>query len=85
MIIMTNSNTENLIQDKLLRMQLTNIRKSKKFTQEEMSKRSGLSLSCISNIESGESSSPTLRSLIKYANALGVEIFIGTNLNKTEQ
>ena len=74
-----NTNTECSIQDKLIRMQLTDIRKSKHLTQKQMSKLSGLSASCISNIESGENSSPTLRSLIRYANALGVNIFIGDN------
>lgn len=74
------TNIDNLITDKLLRMQLTEIRKSKKLTQEELSKRSGLSKSCISNIESGDNNSPTLRSLIRYANAIGVDIYIGKNL-----
>ena len=76
---MNNTNTEFLIQDKLIRMQLTDIRKSKHLTQKQMSELSGLSASCISNIESGENSSPTLRSLIRYANALGANIFIGDN------
>lgn len=77
---MDNTNIDNLITDKLLRMQLTEIRKSKKLTQEELSKRSGLSKSCISNIESGDNNSPTLRSLIRYANAIDVEIYIGKKL-----
>ena len=74
-----NTNTECSIQDKLIRMQLADIRKSKHLTQEELSKKSGLSKSCISNIESGDNSSPTLRSLIRYINALGVNIFVGDN------
>ena len=74
-----NTNTECSIQDKLIRMQLADIRKSKHLTQEELSKKSGLSKSCISNIESGDNSSPTLRSLIRYVNALGVNIFVRDN------
>ena len=74
-----NTNTECSIQDKLIRMQLADIRKSKHLTQEELSEKSGLSKSCISNIESGDNSSPTLRSLIRYVNALGVNIFVGDN------
>ena len=74
-----NTNTECSIQDKLIRMQLADIRKSKHLTQEELSKKSGLSKSCISNIESGDNSSPTLRSIIRYVNALGVNIFVGDN------
>lgn len=78
------SNADAMIDDKMLRMQLTNARKAKKISQKELSKLSGLSESCISNIESGESSSPTLRSLIKYTNALGIEIYIGID-NKSLQ
>ena len=70
------TNTDALIADKLLRMELSNIRKSKKLTQKQLSKISGLSESCISNIESGSDSSPTLRSLMRYTTALGIEVYI---------
>ena len=82
------SNIDAMISDKMLRMQLTDARKSKHVSQKELSKLSGLSESCISNIESGESSSPTLRSLIKYATALDIELSINFNskdLNNSEQ
>lgn len=69
-------NTDALIADRMLRIQLTNIRKSKHITQKQLSEISGLSESCISNIENGEQSSPTLRSLIRYATALGIEFYI---------
>lgn len=72
-------NTDAMISDKLLRMQLCDIRKSKHLTQNDVSELSGLSVSCISNIETGEQSSPTLRSLIKYATALGIELYIKQN------
>ena len=70
------NNTDMLIADKLLRMELASIRKSKNLTQKQLSEISGLSASCISNIESGEQSSPTLRSVIRYATALGIELYI---------
>lgn len=70
------NNTDLLVADRLFRMQLAEVRKSKKMTQKELSKISGLSESCISNIESGEQSSPTLRSIIRYATALGIDIHI---------
>lgn len=79
---MGDTNIDNLVKDKLLRMQLTNIRKSKNMTQNDVAKLSGLSASCISNIESGEMSSPTVRSLIKYATAIGVEIYINLEPDK---
>jgi transcriptional regulator with XRE-family HTH domain len=72
-------NVDASIADRMLRMELANIRRSKHVTQKELSKRSGLSESCISNIESGEETSPTLRSLVRYATALGVELYINLN------
>lgn len=72
-------NTEAMIADRLFRMQLADIRKAKRLTQEQVSKISGLSKSCISNIESGSDSSPTLRSLIRYMTAINADIFIKQN------
>lgn len=72
-------NTEAMIADRLFRMQLADIRKAKRLTQEQVSKLSGLSKSCISNIESGSDSSPTLRSLIRYMTAINADIFIKQN------
>ena len=73
------TNTDALVADKLIRMQLSNIRRSKHVTQKQLSEISGLSESCISNIESGTDSSPTLRSLIRYTSALGIELYIKTD------
>ena len=70
------TNTDALVADKILRMELTNLRKSKHMTQKQLSELSGLSESCISNIESGSDSSPTLRSLIRYTTALGIDIYV---------
>lgn len=70
------TNTDIMVADKLLRIELANARKSKHLSQKQVSQLSGLSESCISNIESGEESSPTLRSLIRYATAIGVELYI---------
>jgi transcriptional regulator with XRE-family HTH domain len=73
MIVM--NNVDVYIQDQFIRMRLTNIRKSRGLTQKQLSEMSGLSTATISNIESGENSY-TLRSLIRYAEALGYEINI---------
>lgn len=72
----TVENTNALISDRLLRMQLANIRKSKHLTQKQVSEITGLSESCISNIESSDTYSPTMRSLMKYTSALGVDFYI---------
>ena len=71
-----NTNTECSIQDKLIRMQLTDLRKSKHLTQEQLSKESGLSKSCISNIESGEEKGVTLASIMKYVRAIDASLFV---------
>ena len=71
------TNTDVMIADRMLRMQLTNIRKSKHLTQKQLAEITGLSESTISGIESVTSdSSPTMRSLIRYATGLGVEFDI---------
>lgn len=69
------NNTDVYIQDQFIRMRLANIRKSRGLTQKQLSEMSGLSTATISNIECGENSY-TLRSLIRYAEALGYEINI---------
>lgn len=69
------NNTECFLQDQYIRKKLYSIRKSKNLTQKQLSEMSGLSISSISNIESGENTY-TLRSLIKYAEAVGYEIDI---------
>jgi transcriptional regulator with XRE-family HTH domain len=79
------SNTDAMINDKILRMQLLNARKAKHISQKELAKLSGLSESCISNIETGESSSPTLRSLVKYTTALGIELSIEFNSKDSQE
>lgn len=69
------NNSEVFIQDKFIRMRLAKIRKSRCITQKQLSEMSGLSTNTISNIESGDNTY-TLRSLIRYADALGYEINI---------
>lgn len=66
--------TENYISDKLTRMQLVNIRKDAGLTQKDMRDKTGLSIACISNIENGEDTAPTLKSITKYLDALGYEM-----------
>ncbi len=73
---MATMSIDNMIDDKLIRMELLNARKSKKMRQQDIAEKTGLSLSTISNIENGETQSITLRSLIKYAEAVECKIFI---------
>lgn len=67
-------NMEQYISRRLTKMELSSMRKSRGITQKELSKVSGLSVQCISDIESENSGNPTLRSLIKYLECLGYEI-----------
>ena len=71
-------NTEVYLEDTFLRKSLRDARSSKHLTQKELSDITGLSIATISNIESGEGS-PTLRSLILYANAVGYGIQLRKN------
>ena len=65
---------EQYISRRLTKMELVELRKSKGISQKELSKISGLSVQCISDIESANSGNPTLRSIIKYLECLGYEI-----------
>lgn len=65
-----------LIDTKLLRLELTEIRKSKHLTQAQVAEKSGLSKSTISNIESGEEKGVTLASIMKYARAIECSVFV---------
>lgn len=65
---------EQYISKRLTKMELGMMRKSKGISQKELSKVSGLSIQCISDIESTNNGNPTLRSLIKYLECLGYEI-----------
>lgn len=65
---------EEFISKRLTKMELSMLRKSKGLSQKDLSKVSGLSVQCISDIESVNSGNPTLRSLIKYLECLGYEI-----------
>jgi len=80
-------NIEAFLADKFIRDKLTKIRKSNHLTQKQVSEISGLSTTTISNIESGDNSY-TLRSLIRYTEALGYEIDISKKVvddNDTER
>ena len=73
-------NTEVFLEDLFIRKSLRDARMSKHLTQKELSDISGLSITTISNIESGDGS-PTLRSLILYATAVGYNIMIKKNIS----
>ena len=66
---------EQFISTRISKLELVNLRKSKKLTQKELSDISGLSVKCISDIESETTGNPTMKSLIKYLNCLGYELY----------
>lgn len=68
-----------LISERLTKLQLSDLRKIKHLTQKDLSLITGLSVQCISDIESKNSGNPTLKSLIKYLDALGYEICFQRN------
>lgn len=67
-------NTEEFISKRLTKMELSALRKSKGISQKEMSKVSGLSTQCISDIENPNGGNPTLKSIVRYLECLGYEI-----------
>lgn len=71
-----NNNLDVIIDSRLLRLELAEMRKSKNLTQSQVAERSGLSKSTISNIESGEEKGVTLTSIMKYARAIECSLFI---------
>lgn len=58
-----------------LRTQLVSLRKSKGLTQQDIAERSGLTQQMISKVEKIENGG-TIDTFLKYAHALGVELYI---------
>ena len=65
---------EQFISKRLTKIQLGGLRKIKRLTQKEVSEATGLSVQCISDIESEDGGNPTLKSMIKYLDCLGYEM-----------
>ena len=59
----------------LTKMDLVRLRKSYKKTQKDVSDATGLSIQCISDIESQNGGNPTLKSIIRYLNCFGYELY----------
>lgn len=60
----------------LFKMELRMLRDVYKMTQQDVSKASGLSVQCISDIESTSTGNPTLRSITKYLDVFGYELAV---------
>jgi len=64
-----------LLQEEVkLRNDLTEMRKRNNITQKDLQQASGLSQQAISRIEVGKDVSPSLKSLIKYVDAIGCQL-----------
>lgn len=57
-----------------LRNKLVELRKSKNITQQELEEKTGLSQQAISRLEIGKNVSPSLKTLLKYAEAIGCQL-----------
>lgn len=66
---------KNLIKSNILKMQLINARKAKHLTQSDISKKSGLSLTSVHNIESFDTN-VTIDSMQRYADVVGAKIIL---------
>ena len=76
-------NIDLYVQDRFIRMRLTNIRKSHGLTQKQLSEISGLSTATISSIEKGDNTC-NLSSSIRYVEALGYEINIDKKVERDD-
>jgi DNA-binding XRE family transcriptional regulator len=71
---------ERLQQEEIrLRNELTEMRKRNNITQKDLEEASGLSQQAISRIEVGKDVSPSLKSLIRYADAIGCHLTLELN------
>lgn len=77
---MKNNDIDLEIMDRMIRMQLQNARKSAGLSQIELSNISGMSKMTIYRIENDYDYTPTLQSIIKYANSLGYDFTITKSL-----
>ena len=58
----------------MLAKRLKECRKNKGWTQQKLAEKTGLSFNTITKIEQGIGDSPTLKTLLKLADALGVSL-----------
>lgn len=70
----TQARADKFISQRLTKMELGELRRTARITQKDMSRLSGLSTQCISDIESEKSGNPTFKSIVKYLDVLGYEI-----------
>lgn len=68
------SRADKFISQKLTKIELGELRRMARITQKDMSRLSGLSTQCISDIESEKSGNPTFKSIVKYLDVLDYEI-----------
>lgn len=66
---------ERFISNRLTRMELSELRRRARLTQKELSDLTGLSTQCISYIESEKGGNPTLKSIMRYLEPLGYELY----------
>ena len=72
-----NINNEASVATNLLRLQLSNLRKSKHMTQKELAEKANLSINTISEIENiNTGNNFTIHSVMKYIVALESEIYL---------
>ena len=74
-IIFFNDPIEIYMNNRIAKFELANLRKAHKMTQKQVAEATGLSVQCISDIESETSGNPTLKSIIRYLNCFGYELY----------
>ena len=58
----------------MLSKRLKELRDEKKWTQQKLAEKAGLSFNAVTKIEQGASEHPTLKTLLKLADAFGISL-----------
>lgn len=74
-IIFVDDPIELYMNTRITKAELSCLRKAAHFTQKDVAAATGLSIRCISDIESEDSGNPTLKSVMRYLACFGYELY----------
>lgn len=74
-LIFIDDPVELYISQRITKHELSKLRKAHKMTQKDVAAATGLSVQCVSDIESESSGNPTLKSIVRYLACFGYEMY----------
>lgn len=71
----------------MISKRLKELRKKRNWTQQKLAEKAGVSFNAITKIEQGAAEYPTLRTLLKLADAFGISLdeLVGRNSNRDKR